>query len=473
MTLLEERPAPGEPEARATPLRRNRDFLLLWTGAGFSLLGVQAAQAAYPLLMIWQGSVAGAGLVGFAALLPHLLVQLPAGALVDRWDRRKLMILCDLVGLLSMGSVAAALATGHMWLPHVMAAAFLEGAAFVFYRLAERAAVRNVVHPAHLPAALSQNEARSQVAGLLGQPAGVALFALTRWLPFGVTALAHLVALGCVLFIRKELQEERTAAPRSLRAEVSEGVAWVWRQKFMRAAVALVAGSNMLFQILNLSLVLIFKEAGHSPALLGVLGLMEGVGGALGALSASWCLKRLAPSTVVISAFALWAALMAPVAFLSAPLALGALCGGMAFAGSLMNVGAGVHQMRITPDEMQGRVSSVFMLMASGMNSAGALLGGLLLAAFPTSTTVLGISAAMALMTVLAAVNPAIRGAGREPEAGPAADPKAAGPQASPAIEDRATAIATAAGTAPHAEPRPVPRTAAGSDTSDEKVDPS
>ncbi|WP_079191844.1 MFS transporter [Streptomyces sp. CB00455] len=467
MTLLEERPAPDAPRSPAVPLRRNRDFLLLWTGAGFSLLGVQAAQAAYPLLMIWQGSVAGAGLVGFAAMLPHLLVQLPAGALVDRWDRRKLMIVCDLVGLFAMGSVAVALATGRLWLPHVMAAAFLEGAAFVFYRLAERAAVRNVVHPAHLPAALSQNEARSQVAGLLGQPAGVALFALTRWLPFGVTALAHLLALGCLLFIRRELQEERAERTAGLRAEVSEGVAWVWRQKFMRAAVALVAGSNLLFQILNLSLVLIFKEAGHSPALLGVLGLMEGVGGALGALSASWWLARVAPSTLLISAFALWAALMAPVAFLSNPFALGALCGGMAFAGSLMNVAAGVHQMRITPDEMQGRVSSVFMLMASGMNSTGALVGGLLLAAFATSTTVLGISAAMALMAVLAAVNPAVRAAGREDaDSGPAAGP------AAPASLTPTAQTPTAQTPTAQTPTAPAP-TASGSDTSDEKVDPS
>ncbi|MFE7524147.1 MFS transporter [Kitasatospora sp. NPDC057542] len=427
MTLLDERPVPDGPktsETPAKPLRRNRDFLLLWTGAGFSLLGVQAAQAAYPLLMIWQGSVAGAGLVGFAALLPHLLVQLPAGALVDRWDRRKLMIVCDLVGILAMGSVAVALVAGRPWLPHVMAAAFLEGTAFVFYRLAERAAVRNVVDAEHLAGAVAQNEARGQVASLLGQPAGTALFALTRWLPFGVTAVAHLLALVSLLLIRRDLQEERTGPPRRLATEVAEGVSWVWRQKFMRAAVGLVAGSNMLFQVLNLSLVLIFKEAGHSPAMLGVLGVMEGVGGALGALSASWWLKRLAPSTVVISAFVLWALLLAPVALITDPVGLGALCGGMAFAGSLMNVGAGVHQMRITPDEMQGRVSSVFMLMASGMNSAGALVGGLLLAAFSTSGTVLGLAVAMALMALLAALSPAIRSAGREPDS-PAAGPEA------------------------------------------------
>ncbi|MEV4438739.1 MFS transporter [Streptomyces sp. NPDC049577] len=105
MSLLD-RPA-HDTEPAPGPLRRNRDFLLLWTGAGLSLLGLRASTAAYPLLMLWYGgSPAGAGLVGAAALLPQLLVQLPAGALVDRWDRRRLLIGCDAAGLVAMGNRA-------------------------------------------------------------------------------------------------------------------------------------------------------------------------------------------------------------------------------------------------------------------------------------------------------------------------------------------------------------------------------
>ncbi|MFE9557691.1 MFS transporter [Streptomyces sp. NPDC006703] len=408
MSLLDE----AAPEARAAPgpLRRNRDFLLLWTGAGLSALGLRASVVAYPLLMIFFGdSPTGAGVVGFAALLPQLVVQLPAGALIDRWDRRRLLVLCDLAGLIAMAGVTAMLLAGRLWLPVVAAAAFVDGTAGLFYRLGERAAISHVVHPAQLNAALGQNEARGQAAGLLGQPAGSGLFQFGRWLPFAFTAVTHLVALCTLLLIRHDLQGERSAPASSLRTEVGEGLRWVWGRRFMRAAVGLLAGSNLLFQILTLTLALVIKENGGSPVQIGMIGLVAGAGGIAGALAGSRAAGRAAPRAVLAGALTLWAALMAPVAFVSNPYVLGALLGGMSFAGALMNVVAGVHQVRITPAALQGRVTSVFALLGSGMASAGALAGGVLLASFGTHRTALAIAAAMGLLALVSLVSPALR----------------------------------------------------------------
>ncbi|WP_331447468.1 MFS transporter [Streptomyces xanthochromogenes] len=408
MSLLDE----AAPEARAAPepLRRNRDFLLLWSGAGLSALGLRASVVAYPLLMIFFGnSPTGAGVVGFAALLPQLVVQLPAGALIDRWDRRRLLVLCDLAGLLAMAGVTAMLLAGRLWLPVVAAAAFVDGTAGLCYRLAERAAISHVVHPSQLNSALGQNEARGQAAGLLGQPAGSGLFQFGRWLPFAFTAVTHLVALCTLLLIRRDLQGERTAPAASLRAEVGEGLRWVWGQRFMRVAVGLLAGSNLLFQILTLTFALVVKENHGSPFQIGMIGLVAGAGGIAGALAGSRAAGRASPRAVLAGALALWAALMAPVAFVSHPYVLGALLGGMSFAGALMNVVAGVHQVRITPAALQGRVTSVFALLGSGMASAGALAGGVLLASFGTHRTALAIAAAMGLLALVSLVSPALR----------------------------------------------------------------
>ncbi|WP_441245333.1 MFS transporter [Kitasatospora sp. McL0602] len=396
--------------APAEPLRRNRDFLMLWIGAGISMLGLRAGTVAYPLLVVWQGGTpVAAGLVSFAAVLPQLLVQLPAGVAVDRWDRRRVMVACDLVGVLAMGSVAAMVLHGSLWLPLLMAAAFFEGSAALVYRLAERAAVRNLVRPDQLSAALGQNEARGQAAGLLGGPAGSGLFTLAGWLPFGFTAVAHLAALVTLLLIRKDLQEARTVEPRRVRTEIAEGLAWVWQQRFMRAAVTLIAGSNLLFQILALALVLVVKQHGGSPLTIGLIGMVSGVGGVAGALAGPWCMRRLPMSVLICGTLVAWALLTLPVAFTSGPVQLGALFAGMSFAGALVNVVAGVYQVQVTPDALQGRVTSVFALASSGMNSAGALAGGLLLSALGTRTTVVGVAAAMALMAVAAVLTPAIR----------------------------------------------------------------
>lgn len=413
MSVTEESAVGGDspaPEEELPPLRKNRDFLMLWLGAGAALLGVRVATVAYPLLAVWHGgSTVGAGLVGFAALLPQLLVQLPAGVLVDRCDRRRVMIVCDLLSLLAMGSVAVALVLGHFSVVHLMVAAFVEGAAAIVYRLCERAAVRNVVHEKHLSAALSQNEARAQTATLLGQPAGSVLYTGAKWLPFAFAAVAHLTALVTLLFIKKEFQKERTKSSRDLRAELVEGIVWVWRQRFVRAASLIIAGSNILFQVLSLAIVVVIKEDGGSPAAIGIIGAVAGVGGICGALTGSWWMRHVKPHAIMIGSITAWAVFMTAMAFTAQPVLLGALYAGLSYAAALLNVAGGVYQVRITPDHMQGRATSVGALLASGANSAGAMAGGFLLASWTTTNTLLAVGIAMALMAIAAAVSPAVR----------------------------------------------------------------
>ncbi|CAL9327157.1 MFS transporter [Streptomyces sp. SudanB182_2057] len=397
-------------EKPAVPLRRNRDFWFLWTGVGIATWGNAVTTSAYPLLMIWVGgSPSAAGLVGFAALLPLLLVQLPAGAFVDRWDRRRTMITCNAVCALSLASVGAALLLGRLWLPQLLIVAFIEGSAFVFYRLSERAAVRNVVSSAQLPSALAQNQARGRAAGLAGQPTGSSLFVLVNWAPFLFTAALHIVALVNLLFIRSKLQKERQARRTALRTEVAEGIGWLFRQRFLRAAVFLVSVTNVLFNALRLAIVVIINENGGSPTFMGIIGFLGGVGGISGAMLGPLLIRRLHPGTVIIGVFAVWTLAMPWVAMTSQPVVLGALMSVMLFVGALINVVAGVYQVQVTPDELQGRVGSVASLISSGANSLGPLVAGVLLASSGGPGTVLWLSAVMAAVTVAALLSRPIR----------------------------------------------------------------
>nr|WSZ99196.1 MFS transporter [Streptomyces sp. NBC_00857] len=406
------------PQRPPEPLRRNRDYLLLWLGAGVSALGDRTANVAYPLLMVWYGgSPTDAGFVGFAGLLPMLLVQLPAGVVVDRLDRRRTMIVCDVVALLAMAGVAVAVFCDRVWLVHMMAAAFVGGTASIFYRLAERAAVRNVVHPDHLSPALSGNEARTRAAGLLGQPLGSSLYGVARWSPFVFAVVAHVAALVSLLSIRREFQTERRRSPLRLRAEMAEGFRWLLGQRFLRAAISLVAVTNILFQALALALIVIVKENGGSPAAIGVIGLVSGLGGIAGALCGSQFVRRLRPGPVMISIFGVWTVLMPMVALAHEVYLLAALFAGTSFAGAVLNVLAGVYQVRMTPDEMQGRVGGVSGLLSSGASSLGSLAGGFALSAAGSTRTVLGVGAVMLATFVAAALIPAVRRARHVDEA--------------------------------------------------------
>lgn len=397
---------PDAPE----PLRRNRDFWLLWTGVGLATLGNTVTTVAYPLLMIWEeGSAASAGVVGFAGLLPLLLLQLPAGVFVDRWDRRRTMIACNVACGLATTSLCVALLCGRLWLPHVAAVAFVETSAFVFYRLAEHAAVRAVVHPDHLPAAMSQNQARGRGAGLLGQATGSSLFALVRWAPFVFTAVTHMIAVVNLLLIRKPFQTERRGKPRRLHAEVAAGIGWLFHQRFLRTAILLVAVTNILFNALRLAVVLIVKDGGGSSAVMGVVGVIGGVGGVAGALIGPLVLRRTHPGMVIVGVFAVWSVTMPLVSLTANPVLLGLMFALMLLAASLINVVAGVYQVQVTPDDLQGRVGSVASLLSSGANSLGPLIGGVLLGAFGGPATVLWLSAVMVTVTVVAALSPPLR----------------------------------------------------------------
>jgi MFS family permease len=403
MSILEEPATVAAPE-KVPPLGRNRDFLLLWTGAGISFLGSRVSAIAYTLLVFWAtGSASQAGLVSFAALLPNLVVQLPAGALVDRWDRRWTMIVCDIGRMVAIASVAIAVFLGHIWLPQLMVVAFVEASMTVFYRLAERAAVRNVVPRNQLNAALARNEARGQAAGLLGQPGGTLFFSLSQWSPFGFTAGAHLVSLITLLFIKKDLQGERPDKhkPPRIIARVVEGFQFVWTQRYLRRALALIAASNLLFQVLSLGVIVIVKHNGGSPATIGFILIVNGIGGMIGALTSNFYMHRWGIRRIIMGANISWALLMPLFAFTHNPIALAAIYSAIIYGAGVSNVAGMVYQVKTTPDNMQGRVGSISALLASGANSIGALVAGFTLDAFSTKTAMLIVGATMATLAVV------------------------------------------------------------------------
>ncbi|TQJ23647.1 putative MFS family arabinose efflux permease [Micromonospora sp. A202] len=391
------------------PLRRNRDFLLLWSGAGVSFVGARVSAVAYPLIVLWHtDSPLAMSAVSFAALLPVLLVQLPAGALTDRWNRRRLMITCEAGRALVLGSVAVALALGFVSVAHLAAVAFVDTSLAVFYKLAERGAVRNVVHPAHLGQALSQNEARSRAAGLIGQPGGVLLQTAARWAPFSFAALASLISLLTLLLIKKEFQGER-APRRKLTAEVLDGLRWLWWQRFLRGALVFVALSNILFQVLALTLIVVVKEENRSPATLAVIVGIGGIGGVAGALTGGWWLRRLTQRATLLGGASAWAVLMSAMAFTRNPVVLGVLFAATGFVGAIFNVTAAVYQVRVTPDALQGRVAAAMNIVGSGTNTLGALVGGVLLTTWGGGATLHTVGAAMAVLALACALSPALR----------------------------------------------------------------
>ncbi|NJP96367.1 MFS transporter [Nonomuraea sp. FMUSA5-5] len=402
------------------PLFRNRDFTLLWGGAACTTLGAQVTILVYPLLVLWAGGTASsAGLVTGAALLPYLLVQLPAGAIADRYDRRRLMIISDAGCLVATTSVMLAVFLDRVWLPHLMLAAFAQGSLAIFYDLAERPAVKNLVEEHQVPAALSQNEARHRAMMMLGQPLGGFLLSVTRWVPFLFTALAHLASLLMLLAIRKKFQGERAAKSESgLWADMAEGVAWLWRQTFLRNVMILVAISNLVFEGMSLALMVVIRDSGGSPTTIGVVVAIGGVGGLLGAMTSIWWRRRISLPALIVAGLAAWAACVPPLALITNPVLLGVVFAACGYIGGVFNVAGGVYMVGVAPDRILSRTISVAMLIGAGASFLGAAGFGFALDTAGVGRTVLVMTVLMGCLALVALILPSVRAAARTREGG-------------------------------------------------------
>lgn len=399
-------------EAGLVPLRRNRDFVLLQIGQALSTVGSEASGLAYTLLVLaLTGSPAKAGLAAFARLVPYALFALPAGVAVDRMNRKRLMIWSDVVRVVALASLGISVAAGHVSFVQIAIVAFVEGTMFVIFNIAEIGAVRSVVPAPQLQQAFATEQARLSSVYLAGPPLGGILFGLGRSLPFLVDAISYAFSTGTLLAMRTPFQEERLEAePGSLRAQITEGLAWLWRHTFLRTCALLFVGTNFLFGALELTLIVAARRQGlHS----GVIGALVAVIGALslaGSLVAPRFIRVLSMRTVLIGST--WLSL-GIAAFLVEPSAYVLLAGIAPFVFFNPTVNAMVigYRVAIVPDRLQGRVNSVARSLALVALPVGPVTAGLLLGSFSARTTAVFLVAGFAVMSLLTTTNRAIRAA--------------------------------------------------------------
>jgi MFS family permease len=387
----------------AAPLRKNRDFNILWAGQLVSTVGSQVTALAFPLLVLAvTHSPARAGIVGFANSLPNLFLYLPAGALVDRWNRKRIMLAADAGRALALGSLAIALSLHAFWFAQIVLVAFVAGGLDVFFRLAESAALPHVVPQEHLPQALAQNQARQQGAGVVSRPLGGALFAGGRAIPFLFDAISYAASFVSLLFVRPSFQEVRAAPPARLRTEIAEGVRWLWHEPFLRTTVLLIAGTNFGHAALGLTVIVRAKALGASSTEIGLMLALFAAGALAGSAIAPWIRRNIKPSLLIIGSLWLWAALMAALFFVGNAYVLGALCGAQALVGPGWNVVLDIYTYRLVPDRLRGRVRSADALVTWGTIPLGTLAAGFLTQSVGARATFLILAAEFLVVAIAA-----------------------------------------------------------------------
>ncbi|GAA2013417.1 hypothetical protein GCM10009839_05160 [Catenulispora yoronensis] len=411
----------GEPAERPVPLRRNRNFNLLWGGSVAAVLGLSTADIAYPLVILaLTRSPLSAGLFATVQLIASVLATLPVGQLMDRHDRRRLLLLSESVRTVAAGGVALAYFTGVLSLWQLLATAALLGAIQPFAG-ARTLMIRQVVAPEQVPDALTREQLRNHACELTGPPLGGALFAVSRALPFVFATATSVLSLLSVLFLRLPAADGAAAGAGTRpgpgagggRPEggVLLGIRTILRDPVMRATALSLCLVNMAGYPIFLSLVVRMQQQHAASGTTGLVVAASAVGGLIGTPLAKPLLRALRPGWVLIVACLVFAVANFGMTFFTAPLAdaLFLAAGGAAVPSAVVMVN--VLILQAVPDDQRGRTAAALEMFLLAGIPAGTLSASAALQWLSPTATLLGLSLVMTVAVLYAVSQRALRAA--------------------------------------------------------------
>ena len=384
------------------PLRRNRGFRLLWIGQLLSDTGSQIGLLAYPLLILaLTHSAVLAGIVGTAREAALIGLQLPAGTLSDRLDRRLTMIVCDVVRAALLVALGILIALQLAPWPVVLVVSVIEGSASAIFNPAATAALPAIVPDGQLEEAWAATEARTWGAGLAGTALGGVLFGLGRAVPFLADAVSYAASFGTVSRIPGRFRPKQTAGRKALWRETADGLRLVWQVPILRATMLTAPLVNFAFNGVLFTIIVALRQHGTSTAVIGLVQAAIMAGGLIGGLVAPRLQGRMSVRTITIVMFVAEtllfgvAALLTPSPVVALPVALAPL---LAPAG---NAALFAVMLRRTPEEMRGRVTNTVSMVAMGLAALAPLVAGLLVQRTSGGWAIGAFAGAMAVATVL------------------------------------------------------------------------
>jgi hypothetical protein len=318
---------------------------------------------------------------------------------------------------LNLLSVLAALLLGRLGVVQLCINALTEGTLFVFFNLAEVACLPRVVAKEQLPAATAQNESTQGITALLSPLIGGALYGFRQALPFLADAVSYVVSVVSLLCIKTTFQGERVLARRKLHVEIREGLSWLWHQPLIRYMAFLTGGLNFISAGLIPILIVLVKQQHGSSLVYGIILAIGGIGGILGSILGAPIQRRFRFGQVIITT--VWIeALMWPL-YAIAPnfIFLGVIAAVSFVTGPVYNVVQFSYRLSLIPDELQGRVNSVFRLLAFGFQPLGWALTGILIQSIQVVPTILVLYACLLALAVLTSINTSVRNARPQSEA--------------------------------------------------------
>jgi MFS family permease len=406
VTIAHDEPPGAEPQpepAQSPRLRANRDFQLVLGGQGVSALGDAVTLTAMPLLVLFlTGSGALMGLVGALQFLPNLVLGLPAGALADRWDRRRLMLWSDIGRTALTAAIPVSFWLGWPTMAVVLIVTVPINALRVLSDAAFASAVPNLVGREHLARANSYLEATLSVPFIVGPAiAGVLVAVVGAPTTLAIDAVTFAVSAASLSLVRRPLRAERPGEMPHILTDIKEGIRFVWGHFVLRTIISYFSVIAMATAALIPALsYYITIDRGYGPELFGFAGSTWSLGYLLGSLlggrlgRARVGLRMLVCSVVIGASLVVTAVTTVSLVYLVATFLIGAAL-------AVQLVSYMTLRALITPDELLGRVSSVSRTVTVGLQPLGMLAGGALIDASSGGTTLMAMGGVAIVASVV------------------------------------------------------------------------
>jgi MFS family permease len=387
------------------PLRESRDFRLVTLGAVITGLGSQAALVALPYqVFVITGSAFLTGLLGLAELGPLIIASLFGGALADRFERRRLLLLCQYALVAIAAALAVATATGPppVWILFVLAGAMAGASAIE--RVVSSAIVPQTVSPAMLPSAISLTYGLYQLTMVVGPGLGgvlISIFGLTT--PYAIDAVSCLGMAGAAAMMSRQPPPAHEAHEPVLRS-IRSGLAYLGKLPAVTAGFVMDLCA-MTFGMPRALFPVTVYHAGAAGT--GLLYAAVAAGSTVAALTTGWMRHARYLGRIVLVCVALWGIFIAGAGLVDNLWPAAVLFALAGAADSVSAVCRGTMMQTLTPDAMRGRISSVFSLVVAGGPRLGDVESGSVAAlATPAFSVVSGGLVCLASVGVVALAFP-------------------------------------------------------------------
>ena len=368
-------------------LWRDRSFMTFWSGQAFAQFGGQITELALPVLavLLLNATEFEVGVLNAAGVAAFLVVGLPAGAWIDRMRKRHVMIAADAVRAVALATLPLLWFLGLLQIWHLVVVALVMGVATVFFDVSYQSIVPSLVRAERIPDANGKLESTAQLAGIAGPAAGGWLVAAIT-APFAIlaTVATYVISLIALLLTRdREVVPERHEHE-PLGRSIAEGLRWVFGNRYLRRIVPTTAVSNFFGTITYTLLpILLFRELGFTPELVGLVFGLSALGGFLGAVSTPWIVRWIGEARAIpvgslaftLIGFAIPAAAAVPDVAFPLLVVQGFL---MSFSVLLYNITQVSFRQRITPTRLLGRMNASIRFCVWGVMPIAALLAGAL-----------------------------------------------------------------------------------------------